>query len=117
MKVILRASIFLLSFFLFSCHKDEVSPEYPYEAEVVGLNSDCGLFAVKILNGLTSVKSVVGSTVGDSVYIAKNLPSEFEESGLRIMIDIRKPKANELGVCTTLGPTYNWLFIKKAIRK
>jgi hypothetical protein len=117
MKAKMKTSIFLLSFFLFSCHKDLGSPEYPYEAEVVGLNSDCGLFAVKILNGLSSVKSIVGSTVGDSVYIAKNLPSDYEQTGLRIMIDIRKPIANELSVCTTKGPTYNWLYIKRAIRK
>jgi hypothetical protein len=117
MKAIFGICILLLSLLIITCHTDETSPEYLYEAEVVGLNSDCGLFAVKILKGLPSVKSIIGSTLGDSIYIAKNLPTDFEVTGLRIMLDIRKPLINELSPCTYLGPSYNWLFVKKAIKK
>lgn len=110
-------SLFFYGLLISSCQKDETLPEYPYEAEVLGRNSDCGIYAIKILNGLPEVKSIVGSTVGDSVYIAKNLPTELETVGLKIMLDVRKLQNNELSVCTHLGLSYSWLYVKRAIKK
>jgi hypothetical protein len=107
----------LLGISIFSCQNDESSPQYPYEAEVIGLNSDCGEYAIKILKGLSEVKSIVGSTFGDSIYIAKNLPKELQTDGLNIILAIRVPESNELGLCFNMGPTYTWLYIIRATKK
>lgn len=108
--------IFLFGLLMFSCEND-ASEEYPIEAEVLGLNSDCKIYAVKILYGLSQVQSIIGSNVGDSIYIAKNLPTELETVGLKIILDVRKPYDDELGPCTALGPGYRWLFVKRAKKK
>ncbi len=47
-------------------------------------------------------------------FIADNLPNKLEVKGLKIKLDLRKPKSNELGLCSYMGPTYTWLFIIKA---
>ncbi|ASO05443.1 hypothetical protein [Arenibacter algicola] len=109
--------LFLFGVLMFSCEKESSSDEYSIEAEVLGRNTDCGIYAVKILNGLSQVQSIVGSKVGDSIYIAKNLPTELETAGLKILLDVRKPQNDELGPCTTLGPAYYWLFVKRAEKK
>jgi hypothetical protein len=111
------AIIMLCGLLIISCEKDAFSAEYPYEAEVIGRNSDCGIYAVKILKGLSQVQTSIGSNIGDSIYIAKNLPTELETVGLKIMLDIRKPNDDELGPCTTFGPAYHWLFVKRAEKK
>jgi hypothetical protein len=102
---------------MFSCEKESSSDEYPFEAEVLGRNTDCGIYAVKILNGLSKVQSIVGSNISDSIYIAKNLPPELELAGFKIMLDVRKSQNDELGPCTAFGPAYNWLFVKGAEKK
>lgn len=111
---------FLLSFFitfgLLSCQKDDSSESFPYEARVIGQNQDCGIYAIRILKDLPSVESIVGTTL-DSTYIAKNLPEELQVSGLEILLDLREPTNTELGACTYLGPTYNWITVIRAKRK
>jgi hypothetical protein len=72
---------------------------------------------VKILNGLSQVQSIIGSKVGDSIYIAENLQPELKIAGLKIMLDVRKPQNDELGACTTLGPAYYWIHVKRAEKK
>lgn len=106
--------IFLFGLLLFSCEKEDSSEEHILEAEVLGRNADCGIFAVKILKGLKQVQSIIGSNVGDSIYIAKNLPPELEKVGIKVMLDVRKPHDDELGPCTAFGPAYHWLFVKSA---
>jgi len=117
MKTRLLVVLIFIIFGLISCQKDESLKEYIIEAQVLGINSDCGIYAVKILEGLSQVISIVGPTVGDSIYIAKNLPKDMEIQGLNILIDIRSPKVEEITACTDRGPTYNWLYIKTAKRK
>ena len=98
----------------FSCDKSDSLKEYPFEARVLGNNEDCGLFAIKITNDLDKVVDIVGNSVSEGIYIAKNLPVELQATGLVIILEIRKPNASELGVCTDRGPSYNWLYVTKA---
>ena len=98
----------------FSCDKSDSLKEYPFEATVLGNNEDCGLFAIKITNDLDKVVDIVGNSVSEGIYIAKNLPVELQATGLVIILEIRKPNASELGVCTDRGPSYNWLYVTKA---
>ena len=116
MRIALLLIALFTSFFFYSCHHEDSSIEYPYKAEVRGLNSDCGLYEIKVLYGLSEIESIVGSSVIEGIYIAKNLPTELEIEGLIISLDIRAPKNNELGVCTLQGPTYKWLYVIRAIK-
>jgi hypothetical protein len=109
-------SLLLLLLIALSCDKSE-TPTYPYEAKVLGINSDCGLYQIKITVGLDNVISVAGTTVGDSIYIADNLPAGLMIAGISIKLDLRKPNDNELGSCTDLGPSYTWIFVTDAIEK
>lgn len=99
-----------------SCQKDNLSVSYPYEARVIGKNRDCGVYSIKIVKDLTGVESIAGTTL-DSIYIAQNLPYELQTSGLEIVLDLREPKDSELGICTALGPGYNWLTVIRAKKK
>lgn len=114
-KVLL--GILLFGSIVLSCQKDEIPRQYAFEAEVLGLNSDCGIYMVKILKGTAEMKSIVGSSASDSTYIAKNLPSDLKTVGLKIVLDARKPKNDELGACTFLGPSYPWLYVERAKKK
>jgi len=112
---LLALSLFFIATFFFGCKKkDSTNPLYPYQAEVLGRNSDCGIYEIKITKGLQDVKKIVGTSVGNSIYIAENLPHSLQKSGLKIVLDIRKPKSNELGLCTAVGPSYTWLYVVRA---
>jgi hypothetical protein len=114
----LIASIFLiLTITYFSCDKSDNLKEYPFEAEVLGINQDCGLTAIKITNDLDKLVEIAGNSVSPGIYIANNLPVELQTAGLIIILDVRRPNASELGACTARGPSYNWLYVIKAKSK
>ncbi len=117
----MRKSVFAvllsLAMILTACLKENSKPEYPFDAMVLGVNSDCGIYAIKILTGLPEVKSIVGSTAGDSIFIAGNLPLSLQTEGEIISLAVRAPKAEEIGVCTTMGPSYTWLVVVRAKKK
>lgn len=110
-------SIFLVGLIVSSCQEDTIISEFPYEAEVIGENADCGLYTIKITQGAEKVKSIIGTTAQEDTYIAKNLPKNLEIDGLKLRLDIRKPESNKLGACTLLGPSYTWVFVIKAEKK
>lgn len=107
---------FILILFICDCKKDNnSSSDFPYNAIVLGLNSDCSKYEIKITNGLEKVKTIVGVTSNDSVYIAANLPDSLKVTGLNIQLDLRKPNNEELSACKTFGPIYPWIYVIKAI--
>jgi hypothetical protein len=114
MKPLFEFLFLIVTITYFSCDKSENLKEYPFEAEVLGNNPDCGLFEIKITGDLDKVVNIVGNSVSDGIYIAKNLPVELQSMGLVIILDIRKPNASELGACTDRGPSYTWLYVTKA---
>lgn len=111
--------ISILLFFLFySCQKENNDQlTFPFRAEVIGSNSDCGVFSIKFTAGLDSVQLITGQPTLEGMYIAKNLPVELQQPGLNILLDIRKIKDSELGVCTAMGPPFPWLYVIKAIKE
>jgi hypothetical protein len=113
--------LLILALLLYSCHKEKntTDPEFPFSAEVLGPNPDCGIYSIKITEGNENVISIIGSTSPDSVYIANNLPEEFKIRGLKIKLNFRKPENsnNELGACTAMGPGYPWIFVTTAAKK
>lgn len=117
MKTFLFSSILLISL-LSSCHRENNDPNvFQFQAEVLGNNPDCGIFSIKFTSELDKVKMIVGSTTLDGVYIAKNLPAELQQSGLKIKLDVRKIQDSELGACTAMGPSYPWVYVIKAIKE
>lgn len=113
-----KTLLFIFIVFIFySCQDDNIVSEYPFEAEVIRKNLDCSLYEIKITKGLEKVKLIIGTTSVQDIYIAKNLPNELEVNGLKIKLDLRKPENNEFGACTTLGPSYAWVFVIKAESK
>lgn len=111
--------ISILLFFLFySCQKEtDDQLTFPLKAKVIGSNPDCGVFSIKFTSGLDSVELITGQPTWEGTYIAKNLPVELQQPGLNILLDIRKIKDSELGVCTAMGPSYPWLYVIKAIKE
>jgi hypothetical protein len=117
MKHSLFAVLITLAIGLSACQKENPKSEYPFDAMVLGVNTDCGIYAIKILTGLPEVNSIVGSTAGDSIFIAGNLPPALQTEGEIISLAVRAPEADELGVCTTMGPSYSWLVVVRAKKK
>jgi hypothetical protein len=100
----------------YSCQKENNPIEYPFKAEVMAVNPDCGIYQIRITEGQDKVESILGKSVGTNVYIAYNLPEELKIYGLKILLDLRKPRPenNELGICTAMGPSYPWIFVIRA---
>ncbi|WP_318347971.1 hypothetical protein [Aquipluma nitroreducens] len=114
MKTNLFISILIVLLFS-NCHEENNDPNtFQLQAEVLGSNPDCGVFSIKFTSELDKVKMIVGSTTLDGIYIAKNLPIELQQSGIKIKLDIRKIQDSELGACTAMGPSYPWIYVIKA---
>ena len=107
----------ILSLLLSACQKEESSAEYIFEAEVLGRNLDCGVYEIKIVKGLPQVEEIAGATGDEGIYVAKNLSSELETIGLKIVLDVREIQNNELTSCTTLGISRPWLYVVRAKKK
>lgn len=117
MKTNLFISILIILLFS-NCHKENNDPNtFQFQAEVLGSNPDCGIFSIKFTSGLDEVKMIVGSTTLDGIYIAKNLPLELQQSGIKIKLDVRKIQDSELEACTAMGPSYPWLYVTKAVKE
>jgi hypothetical protein len=117
MKTTLFLSILIL-FLLSCCHKEKIETNsFPYQAEVIGRNSDCGVFSIKFTSDLDKVKMIAGGSPVSGIYIAKDLPLELQQPGITIRLDIRKMQNSESGVCTTMGPSYPWLYVIKAVKE
>jgi hypothetical protein len=100
-----------IGFTYISCEKKNVVTDSTFEAEVLGRNSDCGLFAVKFPEKLDQIMALTETSSSDGVYIAENLPEDLKTSGLVIILKIRKPQPTELGFCTDLGISYPWIWV------
>jgi hypothetical protein len=99
---------------VFSCENNSTDKEYPFEAEVLGLNPDCNINEIKFSNNLDKVIELFGKSVTDSVYIAGNLPDDLKIPGLKVVVNIGNPANREFTACTTMGPSLNWVWITAA---
>lgn len=97
-----------------SCERNHNNPNYPFEAEVLGPNMDCGLYQIKFTGDLDEVIEKVGKSVVSGLYIAENLPDDLKQEGISIVLDIREPQPSELGFCAMMGPSLAWLHVIKA---
>lgn len=117
MKPYLFILIITLGVLLVSCEENNTNPEYQFEAKVLGRNTDCGLFAIQFSNSIQQANEIAGTPYTESIFIARNLPTELQVEGLSIMLNIRRIQESELGVCTAMGPSYPWIYIQEARKK
>lgn len=97
-----------------SCEHHTNIDDDQFEAEVMGRNFDCGLYAIKFIDKLDRVEAIAETESSGDVYIAKNLPEEFQVQGLMIILSIRKIQPAELSACTAMGPGYSWIYVTEA---
>jgi len=102
------------AFSLSSCGDKVSDPSFPFEAEVLGINMDCGIPAVKFTGNTDRVNEIAGTHSSGSIFIAKNLPAGLQTEGLSIVLKIRKIQDGELGACTAMGPGYPWIYVVEA---
>lgn len=116
MKTKILIGIICLVFLgFFSCNKEKDAEGYAFKALVIGENADCGVYAIKITSGQEGVRLIDGQEAEvTDIYIAANLPDELKINDLAIMLDLRAPMNDEIGVCTDMGPSYPWVFVIKA---
>jgi len=115
MKSILKIVVVLLFFFTISCNKETPgSSEYPYEATVLGLNSDCGNHLIMFKDKFAEINKIAGADSISSVYNASNLPSDYQIEGLQINLNIRKvDSSDQIGPCLAYHSTFPWIHITK----
>jgi hypothetical protein len=111
--------ILLLAVFLniSSCENESSDPSFPFEAEVLGINMDCGIPAIKFNGNLDHINEIAGLKTSNAIFIAKNLPSDLSTEGKTIVLEIRKIENSELRACTTMGPGYPWIYVLEAKEK
>jgi hypothetical protein len=102
---------------LTSCEKKNYDPSFPFEAEVLGINMDCGIPAIKFSVNLDQIKDIAELNSSSAIFIAKNLPAELQVEGISIVLNIRKIQDSELGACTCMGPSYPWIYVMDAKKK
>jgi len=100
-----------------SCEKESSDPSFPFEAEVLGINMDCGIPAIKFNDNLDQVNEIAEPYSSSAIFIAKNLPSDLQTEGIAIVLKFRKIQNSELGACTTMGPGYPWIYVLEARKK
>jgi hypothetical protein len=111
--------ILLLAVFLnlSSCENESSDPSFPFEAEVLGINMDCGITAIKFNGNLDQINEIAGQNSSNAIFIAKNLPSDLQTEGKAIVLKIRKIGNSELGACKSMGPSYPWIYVLEAKEK
>jgi hypothetical protein len=101
-------ALLLLALLFAQCQKESLPREF--EAEVVGIGPDCGLPLIDFSNATHKV-ALIAESAAWGRYYAYNLDRKYWKAGQKLRVHIRKPTADELHPCTTLGPSYPWITI------
>ena len=84
-----------------------------YRVEVLGSSISCAAWDVQFLEKRGEVAEILapGSSASarEGIYVARELPEEYQEEG--IIIEIRFKKPEESMVCNTLGPSWYHLVV------
>jgi len=114
MKTSISIIILTIGLTFYSCERNDLNTDYPFEAEVVGQSISCGEFEIRFINDLDRVLKITGESPYSNIFNAKNLPVELKEKGLIITLNFRKIGESELGICNAYGPSYPWLYVTYA---
>lgn len=102
-----------------SCRYDEEVTLQPFqfEADVLGIGGDCQLCLIEFMGNEAEVEAIIGLPPVDHKYYALGLDEKLIIGGLHITLNIRKPDAGEIPVCSTMGLAYPAVFVTKAAAK
>jgi hypothetical protein len=117
MKPFILIFIVTISLTFSSCEKNSTENEFPFEAEVLGRNNDCGLYTIRFTKDNQKANEIAGTLFTEYNFIAKNLPADLQVDGLSIILNIRRIKYSEMTACTTMGPSYPWIYVLSAKKK
>jgi hypothetical protein len=113
MKKVPFVIILLIGLLNSSCEKKSENQVFPFVGEIMRINPDCNIHEINITEGLDKIIELCGNSIG-SVYIAGNLPDSLNVEGLRIEFNIGEASLDKITACTTMGPSYNWVWITDA---
>jgi hypothetical protein len=114
MKPYILIVIISLGITLITCEEKNTNQEYLFEAKVLGRNTDCGLFAIQLTKNIQLANEIAGTLYTEYTFIAKNLPADLQVDGVSIILNMRRIKDSELGICTAMGPSYPWIYVLEA---
>jgi hypothetical protein len=114
MKPYILIVIISVGMTLVTCEENNTNPEYLFEARVLGRNTDCGLFAIQFTKNIQQANEIAGTLITQYTFIAKNLPTDLQVDGISIILNMRRIQDSELGVCTAMGPSYPWIYVREA---
>lgn len=117
MKTLIFILICSFGLILNSCKKNSPDQEYPFEANVLSINDDCGLYAIQFTKNLQKANEIAGTLFTEYTFIAYNLPADLQIVGLPIVLNIRRIQPSELGPCTARGPSFPWIYVLDARKK
>jgi hypothetical protein len=117
MKPYFLIFIIFLAMMVVTCEENEINTEYQFEAKVLGMNSDCGFYAIQITKGIQQANEIAGTLYTEYTFIASNLPAKLQVEGLSIILNIRRIKDTEYGACTAIGVSYPWIYVQEAKEK
>ncbi len=101
----MRVLFLALTFLVISCDKENSDTGEWLQAEVV-LTSDinCSRTVLNFEQDSVAVRQITSET--SLVYVAKEFPGQFNITGNKVRVRVRKIKPSEGFACLTIGPSY-----------
>jgi hypothetical protein len=111
MKTVASLLLISLTLFIASCDKEDSEGPifFAYEATVISEGIDCGDTYLIDLTGLES-----DPEFDEGIYYANNLPEELKKANLKIKLNCRPLREDEIYACTCLGPGFGHVFVEEA---
>jgi hypothetical protein len=106
--IIILISLFALS----ACKKNQQDSQQDswFHIEVRSpVNFDCRVPEIIFLDRQQEAYQIIGNSRG--IYVASGLPKVLYPVGTRMYVSIQRPAADQVLVCTTMGPSYSQVHI------
>ena len=103
-RIVYLGFLFLL---IIGCKKATYDNTKEFEAKIVGFDLNCSTCILSFPNDSLEIKSLVGKST-NNYYQTVNLDMDGHNSGQIIRVNIRKAEDNEIPMCITLNPSYNF---------
>jgi len=100
-----------LALIIVSCKViNNLSDDTLYNVTVLGRGMDCGnSFLIKFEDDDLGLPR----NTFDSIFYEINLPKKYKIKGLKIRVNIRDPRNDELKFCTAMGPSYPQIYVTR----
>lgn len=81
---------------ILSCNKSGYDKRF--NITVVGKTWECSSFVIRIENNIEEASQILGEQKNKELYTAVNLPVQYQISGKKLSVTIRRPYENETAV-------------------